>query len=144
MYTLGFPFRPWRGASSIATGEEIRDYVQATAHDEGVTERVHFGQHVERLEWSSADAPLDGHSRTRDGLVRHTARFVYLATGYFSYASGHVVDFPGQGDFAGDVVHPQSVAGGDAGRGPAGRRHRQRRHRHHAAPGARRRGRRRR
>ena len=40
--------------------------------------------------------------------MRHTARFVYLATGYFSYASGHVVDFPGQGDFAGEVVHPQA------------------------------------
>ncbi len=108
MYTLGFPFRPWRGASSIATGEEIRDYVQATAHDEGVAERVHFGQHVERLEWSSAERRWTVTARTPAGLVRHTARFVYLATGYFSYASGHVVDFPGQGDFAGDVVHPQS------------------------------------
>ena len=108
MYTLGFPFRPWRGASSIATGEDILDYVQATAHDEGVTERVHFGQHVERLEWSSADRRWTVTSRTRDGLVRHTARFVYLATGYFSYASGHVVEFPGQDDFAGDVVHPQA------------------------------------
>jgi monooxygenase len=108
MYTLGFPFRPWRGASSIATGEEIRDYVRATAHDEGVAERVHFGQQVERLEWSSADSRWTVVSRTRDGLVRHTARFVYLATGYFSYASGHVVDFPGQDDFAGEVVHPQA------------------------------------
>ncbi|HWO50235.1 MAG TPA: NAD(P)/FAD-dependent oxidoreductase, partial [Ornithinibacter sp.] len=108
MYTLGFPFRPWRGASSIATGDEIRDYVRATAHDEGVAERVHFGQQVERLEWSSADSRWSVVSRTRDGLVRHTARFVYLATGYFSYASGHVVDFPGQDDFAGEVVHPQA------------------------------------
>ena len=108
MYTLGLPFRPWRGASSIATGEEIRDYVQATAHDEGVTERVHLGQRVERMEWSSADRRWTVTSRTAHGPVRHTARFVYLATGYYSYASGHVVDFPGQADFAGEVVHPQS------------------------------------
>ncbi len=108
MYTLGFPFRPWRGESSIATGGEIRDYVQATAHDEGVAERVHFGQHVERFEWSSADRRWTVTSRTRDGVVRHTARFVYLATGYFSYASGHVVEFPGEADFAGEVVHPQA------------------------------------
>jgi cation diffusion facilitator CzcD-associated flavoprotein CzcO len=39
--------------------------------------------------------------------VTHTARLVYLATGYYSYASGHVVDLPGRDDFAGDVVHPQ-------------------------------------
>ena len=108
MYTLGFPFRPWRGASSIATGDEIRDYVQATAHDAGVTERVHFGQRVERLEWSSADRRWTVTSRTADGLMRHTATFVYLATGYYSYASGHVVEFPGEADFAGEVVHPQA------------------------------------
>ena len=35
------------------------------------------------------------------------ARFVYLATGYYAYEAGHVVDFPGQADFAGEVVHPQ-------------------------------------
>ena len=107
MYTLGFPFQPWRGESSIASGEEIRDYVRQTAHDHGVTERTHFGQRVERLEWSSADARWTATTRTRDGLVRHTARFVYLATGYYSYESGHLVDFPGQEDFAGEVVHPQ-------------------------------------
>jgi monooxygenase len=107
MYTLGFPFQPWRGTSSIAAGEEIRDYVRTTAHDHGVSERTHFGQCVERLEWSSADARWTATTRTRDGLVRHSARFVYLATGYFSYESGHLVDFPGQQEFAGEVVHPQ-------------------------------------
>ena len=108
MYTLGFPFAPWRGRSSIATGEEIREYVRQTAHDRGVTERVHLGQRVERLEWSSKDRRWSVTARTPKGLVRHSARFVYLATGYFSYASGHVVRFPGQEDFAGEVVHPQS------------------------------------
>ena len=107
MYTLGFPFQPWRGESSIASGEEIRDYVRQTAHEHGVTERTHFGQRVERLDWSSADARWTATTRTRDGLVRHTARFVYLATGYYSYESGHLVEFPGQEDFAGEVVHPQ-------------------------------------
>ena len=34
MYTLGFPFQPWR-ESSIASGEEIRDYVRQTAHEHG-------------------------------------------------------------------------------------------------------------
>jgi cation diffusion facilitator CzcD-associated flavoprotein CzcO len=107
MYTLGFPFRPWQGPTSIASGEEIRAYVQQTAHDLGVTERVHFGQRVERLEWSSERRRWSVTARTRDGVVEHSARFVYLATGYYSYASGHVVDFPGMADFAGEVVHPQ-------------------------------------
>src|SRR6185312_14450702 len=36
-----------------------------------------------------------------------TCRFLYLCSGYYSYESGHVVDFPGRDEFAGEVVHPQ-------------------------------------
>jgi monooxygenase len=42
------------------------------------------------------------------GRCGHTARLVYLATGYYSYERGHVVDFPGQGLFDGPVIHPQA------------------------------------
>ncbi|WP_345203364.1 NAD(P)/FAD-dependent oxidoreductase [Fodinibacter luteus] len=107
MYTLGFPFRPWRGPTSIASGEQIRQYVDETAHAYGVTARIHHGHRVERLEWSSDDARWTVTARTSEGLVRHRARLVYLATGYFAYDRGHVVDFPGREDFAGVVVHPQ-------------------------------------
>ena len=107
MYTLGFPFRPWRGDAALAAGADIRDYVEDTARELGVTERLHLGQRVMRLEWSSGAARWSVTARTADGDVTHTARFVYLATGYYAYETGHVVDFPGQADFAGDVVHPQ-------------------------------------
>ena len=107
MYTLGFPFRPWRGRSSIASASEIRDYVRETAAAYGVTERIHHGQRVERLAWSSADRRWSVTAATADGTVTHTARFVYLATGYYSYESGHVVHLPGRDEFAGEVVHPQ-------------------------------------
>ena len=108
MYTLGFPFRPWRGETSIASGEEIRAYVRETALEYGVTERIHHGQRVERIEWSSETARWTVTAHTASGEVQHTARLVYLATGYYAYESGHVVDFPGQEDFAGPVVHPQA------------------------------------
>ncbi len=67
MYTLGFPFRPWRGDAAMAAGAEIRDYVQETARELGVTERLHLGQRVERLEWSSSDARWSVTARTADG-----------------------------------------------------------------------------
>ncbi|WP_377641773.1 flavin-containing monooxygenase [Oryzobacter terrae] len=107
MYTLGFPFRPWRGNGSFATAAQIRDYVRETADAFGVTERTHLGQRVERLEWSSQTERWTVTARTSSGVVEHSARFVYLATGYYSYESPHVVDFPGVADFAGPVVHPQ-------------------------------------
>ncbi|MFQ6170342.1 flavin-containing monooxygenase [Oryzobacter sp. R7] len=107
MYTLGFPFRPWRGNGSFATAGEIRRYVRETADEFGVTERLHLGQRVERLEWSSQDARWTVTARTSSGVVEHRARLVYLATGYYDYDAGHVVPFAGLDDFAGPVVHPQ-------------------------------------
>ena len=142
MYTLGFPFRPWRGNGSFATAAQIRHYVRETAEAFGVTERIHLGQRVERLEWSSASERWSVTARTSSGVVVHTARFVYLATGYYSYESPHVVDFPGQEDFAGPVVHPQHwPADGPRRGGAAGRRHRQRRDGGDPRAGARRGGR---
>ena len=107
MYTLGFPFRPWRGASSIATGMRSATTSGPLPTTRGSPSGCTSGS---RSSGSSGARPTAAGrvSRTRDGPVRHTARFVYLATGYFSYASGHVVDFPGQDDFAGEVVHPQA------------------------------------
>ena len=64
MFTLGFPFRPWRGSESIASGAEIREYVEDTAREEGVLERLHLGQRVERVEWSSARG-TSGHDGSR-------------------------------------------------------------------------------
>ena len=108
MYTLGFPFRPWRGRTSIAPAEEILRYLRETADSYGVTERTHLGQRVTRLAWSSEDERWTVTARTADGeVLEHRARFVHLGTGYYAYDRGHVVDLPGQEDFAGDLVHPQ-------------------------------------
>ena len=107
MYTLGFPFRPWPGDASFAAGADIRAYVEETAREGRVTGRIHHGQRVERMEWSSADGRWTVTARTADGEMRHTARLVYLATGYYAYESGHEVELPGRSEFAGEVVHPQ-------------------------------------
>src|SRR5690348_5809690 len=56
MFTLGFPFRPWRSDQSIVDGPAIRDYVEATALETGVGERIRFGHKVVSASWSSADA----------------------------------------------------------------------------------------
>ena len=56
MYTLGFPFRPWPSDQSIVQGGAIRDYVEATAREAGIFERIRFGQRATRASWSSADS----------------------------------------------------------------------------------------
>lgn len=108
MYTLAFPFKPWTHPTSISSGESILSYLRETIEEFGLTERIHYGQRVRHAAWSSTQARWQVTVTVGDEQVTHTARFLYLATGYYDYDHGHVVDFPGESDFAGRVVHPQA------------------------------------
>src|ERR1700712_3228268 len=46
MFTLGYTFRPWTSDAAIADGAAIREYIAATAREEGVLPRIHFGHRV--------------------------------------------------------------------------------------------------
>ena len=76
MYTLGYSFRPWEDAKSIADGDSILRYIATTARDHGVDRHIRFHHRVVRAEWSSADARwtvearADGHRRDRPAHVR--------------------------------------------------------------------------
>jgi monooxygenase len=107
MYTLSFPFRPWTDEQSIADGDRILEYLRDTAKEYGVDQRIHYGQKVVAGSWSTADSRWTVTAQTAEGTVEHHANFVYLATGYYSYDSGYVVDFAGREDFTGEVIHPQ-------------------------------------
>ena len=48
MFTLGFPFRPWPSDQAIAGGEAIRQYVEDTAREFGIFERIRFGHRAVR------------------------------------------------------------------------------------------------
>jgi cation diffusion facilitator CzcD-associated flavoprotein CzcO len=104
MFTLGYPFRPWKDPKAIADGPSILSYIQETAAAHGVVDRIRFGHRVVRASWSSSDALWT--VSTEHGAT-FTCRFLYLCSGYYSYDSGHVVDFPDRSEFAGKIVHPQ-------------------------------------
>src|SRR4051812_27632526 len=56
MFTLGYDFRPWEEAEAIADGQAILRYIQETAREYGLDEKIHYGHRVVGAEWSSADA----------------------------------------------------------------------------------------
>ena len=107
MYTLGFPFRPWRGDRSIVEGPAIRDYVEETARQAGIDRHIRFGHRVVRADWSSAEARWTLEVETPTGTRRFTAPFLYLGSGYYRYAEGYRPRWPGEEDFRGAIVHPQ-------------------------------------
>ena len=48
MYTLGYSFRPWEGAKAIADGPSILRYVQQTAKDSRIDEKIRYRHRVKR------------------------------------------------------------------------------------------------
>ncbi|GAA1622329.1 NAD(P)/FAD-dependent oxidoreductase [Kribbella alba] len=103
MFTLGFPFHPWKAAKAIADGPSILEYLHETAATYGIDEHIRFGRHVVRASWSSTDALWT----VETSQETYTCSFLYVCSGYYNYDSGYVVDFPAIGDFRGQVVHPQ-------------------------------------
>ncbi|MFG1816772.1 flavin-containing monooxygenase [Kribbella sp. NPDC049174] len=103
MFTLGFPFHPWTAAKAIADGPSILEYLHETASTYGIDKHIRFGQRVVRASWSSADARWTVETTQES----YTCSFLYVCSGYYDYDSGYVVDFPGQSEFQGQVVHPQ-------------------------------------
>jgi len=108
MHTLGYRFRPWTAAKSIADGESILDYVRATAREAGIDTKVRFGHRVIKSSWSSEEARWTVTAERADGTeVTISAAFIMNCSGYYRYDEGFTPEFPGLEDFAGSVIHPQ-------------------------------------
>jgi cation diffusion facilitator CzcD-associated flavoprotein CzcO len=113
MLTMGFSFRPWTDPKAIAPGEDIRNYITATARDAGIDRHIRFRHRVQRALWSSEQAlwtveavrpATDG----REERVTLTCNFLFSCAGYYRYQSGFLPEFPDIGCFRGRVVHPQA------------------------------------
>ena len=109
MHTLGFSFKPWTEAKSIADGPSILKYLKETVAQFGIDQHIRYGQLVTRAEWSSDDATW-----TVTSTDKHTGEsktiecsFLFMCSGYYSYKKGHTPEFAGRERFTGTIVHPQ-------------------------------------
>jgi len=109
MYTLGYSFKPWADARSLADGPSILSYVRQTASEHGIEERIRFNHRVVSAEWSTADGRWTVEATRGDAeeTVRLSCTFLLMCTGYYSYDEGYTPDFAGTERFAGRIVHPQ-------------------------------------
>ena len=107
MHTLGYSFKPWTAQKSIADGPSILAYLRETAHEFGIGRHIRFGHRVNRAEWSSDEAHWTVEAINDGAAVTMTCSYLFMCSGYYSYASGYTPEFAGVGDFTGRVVHPQ-------------------------------------
>jgi monooxygenase len=104
MFTLGYPFRPWRDPKAIAEGSKILAYIRATATEYGIDKQIRYEQRVVGAAWSTEDARWTITTAAGD---EYTSSFLYVCTGYYRYSSGYEVEFPGMDEYTGQIVHPQ-------------------------------------
>ncbi|MCC8247712.1 flavin-containing monooxygenase [Saccharothrix luteola] len=112
MFTLGYPFHPWRDAKSIADGPSILRYIRATAARFGIDRLVRYRTRVlaadfstETARWTVTISRRDEHGAVAESVI--TCDFLYSCAGYYDYDQGHDPVFPGVESFRGDVVRPQ-------------------------------------
>lgn len=107
MFTLGYPFKPWAEAKSIADGDSILRYIRETATEHGIDQHIRYGTKVLSADWSRERAVWTLTIARGGGTVTMTCNFLYSCTGYYNYDQGHMPEFAGIDTFAGDIVHPQ-------------------------------------
>lgn len=109
MYTLGYPFRPWKDGKAIADGPSILSYIRETAQEFGIDQKIRYQHRVVGASWSSADSlwTIDIEQGPSREHIQITCWYLYLCTGYYDYENGYLPDFPGKERFQGRTVHPQ-------------------------------------
>ena len=109
MHTLGYSFRPWEAAKSIADGPAILSYIKETADEYGVTDKIRFGHRVVNADWSSDQTRWNVTAeRTDTGeQVQFSAGFLMFCSGYYRYDQGFAPEIPGRDRFEGPIIHPQ-------------------------------------
>jgi cation diffusion facilitator CzcD-associated flavoprotein CzcO len=107
MHSLGFRFEPWVHEKAIAGGEAIREYLHQVVTSRGIDRHIRFGTKVVAADWCAAEALWRLTLEDERGWQELTARFLYLASGYYDYDQPYDPQLPGLDRFVGDVVHPQ-------------------------------------
>jgi len=109
MHTLGFSFHPWKDRDAIAAAGKIKRYIGDTIDRFGVRPHLRLGHKVVSARWSTDRARWRIVAERKDGVtVSFDARFLFMGSGYYNYASGYAPRFDGQEQFTGKIVHPQS------------------------------------
>jgi monooxygenase len=107
MQTLGFRFRPWTGEKSIADGSDILQYLNDTAREHHIVDKMWPGRHVRRASWTSADAAWLVEVDGPDGPEHWRTNYLWMCAGYYNFDHGYTPHLNGIDSYKGLVVHPQ-------------------------------------
>lgn len=107
MFTLGFRFKPWTSAKSIADGPSILAYLKEAAAENGIDKHMRFSHKVITADWSDDDSQWTLTVDNNGQQKTITCGFLLACSGYYNYDQGYSPKFEGSEDFSGTIVHPQ-------------------------------------
>lgn len=109
MFTLGFPFNPWKDPKAIADGPSILQYIKDTAAKFGIDKKIQYNHKVADALWSDAEKmwtlKIAPHANAKQKELK--CKFLMMCSGYYDYENGYSPDFAGSESFQGKIVHPQ-------------------------------------
>ncbi len=92
---MSYSFRPWTSPKAISPGEDIRNYIAATAQDSGIDRHIRFQHRITSAAWSSQNAAwevnaIENLPNGAESPVTLTCNFILSCAGYYRYSSGHL------------------------------------------------------
>ena len=129
VFTLSYPFRPWRGPTSLADGAEHPDYIASTAAEAGIERHIRYRTRAVDASWSSARARWSVRTLVgEDATTAHRHVLVPLRLRrLLRLRPRPPARLRRHAGLPGPARAPPALARGPRPHRPAGRRHRQRR-----------------
>jgi cation diffusion facilitator CzcD-associated flavoprotein CzcO len=51
VFTFGFPWSPWQSGETLATGDQIRAYLERSTREQGIDQNISYRHEVVSAEW---------------------------------------------------------------------------------------------
>ncbi|MFN3314161.1 MAG: flavin-containing monooxygenase [Hyphomonas sp.] len=109
LYTFGYRFKPWIGPP-IASREEILRYMEEVIEENALAPHIRYRHRILSASWSTPKKRWTVKAERPDtgDILTFTAKFLWMCQGYYNHAEGYTPEWPGMGDFKGQIVHPQT------------------------------------
>lgn len=120
VFTFSFAWNPWSRTSTLAMGDEIKNYMAESAEMAGIDEHIRYRHRAVSANWTregrcweitvqvhSNDQRQQAGAQQGHELKVLRSRFIFLGTGYYDYEQPLHAVIPGLHRFEGDLIRPQ-------------------------------------